>query len=77
MCFVLQGEFGIDWGGPIPHSDRNSDGITVPDTPTPLNRADMDELQRIVSPLHSSTNYGIDIYERALHFVSEKLGCTL
>ena len=33
MRFVLQGEdeeFGIDWGGPIPHSDSNNDGITVP-----------------------------------------------
>ena len=64
----------MHWGGPVPPSDRD-EVITVPDTPNSLNRADMEELQRIVSPLYSSIHYGIDLYERALGFVSERVGC--
>ena len=67
--------FGVDWEGPVPH--ENNEEITVPETPNPLNRADMEELERIVSPLQPSVHYGIDLYDRALLFLSQKVGCAL
>jgi len=76
---ILQGEveeFGVDWGGPVPYEDTD-ETICVPETPIPLSRADMEKLQAIVSPLAPSVHYGIDLYERTLLFVSQKVGHTL
>ena len=67
----------MDWGGPVSHSESSDEVVTVPDTPNPLSRGDMCELQRILTPLHLSVNYGIDVYERVFHFVSEKVGSVL
>ena len=69
-------DFGVDWEGPVPLEDQ-SEALCVPETPNPLSRADMEELQAIVSPLDPSVYYGIDLYERTLLFVSQKIGCSL
>ena len=55
----------MDWGGPVPYENRDEEIVTVdvPDTPS---SADMEDLQRIISPLEMSVHYGIDLYERAL-----------
>ena len=77
--FVHQDEaeqFGVDWGGPIPHEGID-ETVSVPDTPCPLSSDDMEELQAIASPLDQSVHYGIDLYERTLLFVSQKLEYTL
>lgn len=76
---ILQDEcelFGVDWGGPVPYEDTN-ETVYVPETPNPLSRADMEELQATVSSLATSVHYGIDLYERALLFVSQKVGYAL
>lgn len=77
MFVFLQEEghnFGIDWGGPVSY-DNSDECITIPETPNPLTRADMAELQTTILNQESSTQYGIDTYEQVLQFVSSKLGC--
>ena len=70
-------QYGVDWGGPVPHGDTD-EMICVPETSNPLSRVDMEELQLIsASPLGATVNYGIDLYERALLFVSESWVYTL
>lgn len=69
-------QFGIDWGGPVPH-ESTDEMVHVPETPIPLNSAEMEELQATISPLDPSVHYGIDLYERVLLFVSQKVGCLL
>jgi len=68
--------YGIDWDGPVPHDDSN-DIVIVPETDCPLSVLDLDELNDEVSPLAETTNYGIDLYEKTLDFVSSKLNIIL
>ena len=63
----------MDWGGPVSHSESSDEVVTVPDTPNPLSRGDTCELQRILTPLHLSVNYGIDVYERVFILCPKKL----
>ena len=42
----------MDWGGPVSHSKSSDEVVTVPDTPNPLSRGYMCELQRIMTPSH-------------------------
>ena len=51
--------------------------VPVHETPTPLSVTDIEELQATVSPLEPSIHYGIDLYERVLLFVSQKVGCVV
>ncbi|XP_062517564.1 uncharacterized protein LOC134192821 [Corticium candelabrum] len=69
-------QFGIDWGGPVSHEDTY-EVVHVPETPTPLSITYIEELQATVSPLEPSIHYGIDLYERALLFVSQNVGCVV
>ena len=62
--------------GPVPYEDTD-ETVYVPETPNPLCKADMEELQATISPLAPSVHYGIDLYERALLFVSQKVGYAL
>ena len=52
----------MDWGGPVPHEDM----ITVPETHNLLNRADMEELERIVAPLQPSVIELYSLYHKTL-----------
>ena len=58
-------------GGPVPCGDLET--VIVPETNCPLTTCDMQELQSVVLPLASSTEYGVDLYTRTLQFVSRKL----
>ena len=69
-------QFGVDWDGPVSHEDTD-ETVCVPETPCPLSSADMEELLSVVPPLAQSMHYGIDLYERTLLFVSQKLGYSL
>ena len=74
---LLQNEaenFGVDWEGPVPREDGD-ETVCVPETACPLSDADMEELLSVVPPLAQSEHYGIDLYERTVLFVSQKLGC--
>lgn len=46
--------------------------VHVPETECPLTPEDMVELQATIAPLAPSIQYGIDLYERTLTFVSHK-----
>ena len=69
-------EFGVDWGGPVPRDDADG-AVCVPETHNPLSTADMEELLAIVLPLAPSVQHGIDLYERALLFVSQRIRYTM
>ena len=87
MCMPWQDEreyYGIDWDGPIPQEEDddnlNCDGngmIVVPQIESPLDELCLDELNDEVPPLADTTNYGIDLYEKTLDFVSSKLNILL
>ena len=66
--------FGIDWGGPVSSEDSS---VSVPETNCPLTACDLQELQCAVTPLASSSEYGVDLYERTLDFVGRKLDLIL
>ena len=71
--------FGIDWDGPMPahlHDDSTS-AIVIPETNCPLDSMDFEDLNVIIDPLADSVNYGIDLYEKTLDYVSSKLGTIL
>lgn len=77
--FFLQNEaetFGVDWERPVPREDSD-ETICVPEicAACPLSDADMEELLSVVPPLTPSEHYGIDLYERTVLFVSQRLGC--
>ena len=67
----------MDWQGPVPNHENDDEVVVVPDTPSPLSRADMDELEILLAMSHSSANYGIDVYESVLHFVSCRVCSTV
>ena len=80
MLHYFQGEeqqFGVDWEGPVPNESNDIYIVNVPDTPLPLNSGTLEELNSVISPLDPSSCYGIDLYERVLIFVAQKVGCTL
>ena len=60
--------FGIDWDGPLPLEEEEV-RVVVPECPCPLTDVQLDELSTIVSPLSSSTNYGIDLYQSVVQYV--------
>ena len=65
-------QFVVDWEGPI-HKETN-ETVSVPKILCPLRNADLEELLVAISPLSQSMHYGLDLYERTLQFVSNKLG---
>lgn len=70
------GQFGVDWEGPVPPDDSD-ETVIVPETECPLTSADMEELQVAIPPLAQSAQYGMDLYEKTLQFVSYKIGVPL
>lgn len=66
-------QFGVDWEGLL-SAEHNDDTVEVPETTCPLTSADMVQLQADISPLSESSQYGMDLYEKALQFVSHRVG---
>ena len=81
MCASFQGErnhYGIDWDGPVPYDNTDeSDVVIVPEIECPLIEAHLDELDDEIIPLSDTMNYGIDLYEKTLDFVSSRLNILL
>ena len=74
LTFLMQDEtqdFGIDWDGPSPLVTDES--VEVPHTECPITAEEVNELQHVVPPLSQSTEYGIDLHERTLDFVLQRL----
>ena len=65
------GDFGVDWEGPV--NTCGEEEITIPETVCPLEDADFEELKHSIQPLSHSTEYGIDLYERTVQFVLQKV----
>ena len=70
----------------MPHDDDiddvdddniNCDSVAVPEIECPLDGTHLDELNDEISPLASTTNYGVDLYERTLDFISSRLNILL
>jgi len=51
--------------------------VIVPEIECPLIEAHLDELDDEIVPLSDTMNYGIDLYERTLDFVSSRLNILL
>lgn len=62
--------YGIDWDRPLPLEDEGT--VEVPNCPCPITDIQLDELSNIVSPLSSSANYGIDLYQSVLQYVESR-----
>ena len=56
--------YGIDWNGPVPIECETDE--VVPETFSPLNHLQEQELLHTLSPFAPSNNYGIDLY--LLHY---------
>ena len=63
----IEETYGIDPDGPVP---LNEESITVPQTRLRFSDADIHLLKQYVDPCSASPNYGIDLYERTLEFIS-------
>ena len=69
----------------MPHDDNddngdgniNYDSVAIPEIECPLDELHLDELDDEISPLADTTNYGIDLYEKTLDFVSSRLNILL
>ena len=51
----------------------NSETVDIPETLCPLRDSDMEQLYTTIPPLQHSANYGIDLYEHTLSFISSLL----
>ena len=58
--------YGIDLDGPVPLSE----GVSVPQTSFTFSADDILSLQQSVDPCGITDNYGIDLYEQTLQFIS-------
>ena len=63
----VEEEYGIDMEGPIPSQRRS---IVVPEVPIRLSSENFALLQQAVNPLAPSEEFGIDLYEQVLQFMS-------
>lgn len=62
-------DYGIDEDG-LPPSTEDHSGVEVPEGGLSLESQQLTNLQQVVDPLRESNNYGIDIYEETLHFLT-------
>ena len=62
--------FGIDWDQAVTSDTSEGVSVDVPEIESPITLEDLNELLVNVPPLSESTEYGIDLYQRAIDFVS-------
>ena len=60
-------DYGISSDDPIASSEVV---VTIPEERYTLSRANFDQLQATVNPLHESDNYGVDLYQSALQYLN-------
>ena len=60
-------DYGISSDDPIASSEV---AVTIPEERYTLSRANFDQLQATVNPLHESDNYGVDLYQSALQYLN-------
>ena len=59
--------YGLDMDAPVPAQEEH---VVVPEVAITLNSENLSRLKRTVDPLRSSDEFGIDLYEQVLQFVS-------
>lgn len=63
--------FGIDEEGPVPVLESEAEvAVTVPEISVHIDEEDFVRLLHTVNPLGTSEDYGIDLYERTVQFIS-------
>jgi hypothetical protein len=69
--------YGIDWDGPVPSqewgssSDWEERDIIVPEITMPFTNEHFDEQLSHLTHANESSNFGVDVYEQVLEFVSD------
>ena len=61
-------DYGIDRDGPISFDD-DADQVNVPNHPCPITEEQYRHLQSTISPLDTSEDYGIELYNAAVELV--------
>ena len=64
--------FGIDWEQPSVADITETALVDIPEMHCPLSSERFEELLIELPPLSESTQYGIDLYEKTINFVSLK-----
>ena len=54
----------------LPPSSEDYSGVEVPEVGLSLDSEQYMDLRQLVDPLKESNNYGIDMYEETLHFLT-------
>ena len=62
-------QYGIDDDGPEP--DLEASGVEVPQLTYQISAHDLHQLQNTVNPLTVSENFGIDLYQNVVQFISQ------
>lgn len=70
--YSVDSSYGIDEQGLVTQDD--DEGVEVPDCGFALSDEHFLELQQTVNPLQSSDNYGIELYEQTIGFISLVVG---
>jgi hypothetical protein len=65
--------YGVDWDGPVPAGIGDDNHVEVPETISPLNTEQLQELQESIDPLQHSLCHGVDCYVNVLQFISQRL----
>jgi len=59
LIFRHSSTYGVDWDGPLPAVDDNTDAVVVPQTNSPLLPTKLAELRALYDPLSCSDNFGV------------------
>jgi len=63
----------VNWDGPSPVDDDNTDAVVVPQTNSPLLPTKLAELRALYDPLSCSDNFGVNLYFDVLQFVQNNI----
>ena len=65
----VDSDYGTDPDGPIPAEEEET-GVSVPQTNLKFNDTDMAILQQNIDPCDATDNYGLDLYEQTLQYIT-------
>jgi len=63
----------VDWDGPSPAVDDNTDAVVVPQTNSPLLPTKLAKLRALYDPLSCSDNFGVNLYFDVLQFAQNNI----
>lgn len=65
----VDADYGIDPDGPVPFGGEEN-GVIVPDTSLRFSDGDLETLHHNIDPCSTSENYGMDLYEQTLQYIT-------